>query len=77
MLKHTPSLADLFNQLGLASDIESIEAFVERHQSACKDVSLVQAPIWTESQLNFLQEAVAEDSEWAQVADTLYLMLSR
>jgi len=71
------TLAELFMQLGLPSDKESIEDFVDRNQSVCKDRSIVEAPIWSESQLEFLRQALSEDSDWSQIVDSLYLMLSQ
>jgi hypothetical protein len=56
--------------LGLPADTISINEFVERNQAVCRNRSLIDAPIWTPNQLNFLREAIAEDSDWALVADS-------
>ncbi len=69
------TLSDLFKQLGLPSDPQSIADFIARHEGACRDCALPHAPIWTESQKNFLCEAIAEDADWALPAETLSSLL--
>lgn len=77
MPPHLYTVKDLFQQLGLPSDTASIEDFVHQNRAVCRNLTLVDAPIWTKSQLDFLREAIAEDSDWAQAADSLQLMLSK
>lgn len=67
--KHT--LSTLFEQLGLAADEESIEAFVTRHSPLPREIALQDAPFWSESQSHFLEEGLEEDSDWAEVIDEL------
>jgi Protein of unknown function (DUF2789) len=69
------TMSDLFKQLGLASDPTSIRNFIALHEGACTDCTLPHAPIWTESQRAFLEQAVAEDSDWALPAEELAGML--
>ena len=45
--------------------------FVTQHQGACSHCSLLETPIWTPSQLAFLNEAIAQDADWAGVAERL------
>jgi hypothetical protein len=71
------TMTQLFDQLGLPSDETSIQLFIHQHDGVCRECGLVQAPIWTASQRNFLQEAIAEDSEWALPAEALTAALSR
>jgi Protein of unknown function (DUF2789) len=71
------TMTDLFEQLGLPSDEASIQIFLAQHDGVCRACGLVQAPIWSESQRNFLQEAVAQDSEWSMPAEALMAALSR
>ena len=71
------TLSDLFRQLGLPSDETAIERFISQHQGICRQHTLVAAPLWTDSQRNFLQEAIALDSDWAIVADELTGLLSQ
>jgi len=69
------TLTDLFRQLGLPADPTSIAAFIARHQGACRDGPLCLAPIWNESQRAFLEEAVAQDADWALPAEALTSLL--
>ena len=69
------TLSDLFKQLGLPADPASIEDFIARHEGTCTDCTLPHAPIWTESQRAFLEQAIAEDSDWALPAEALASML--
>jgi hypothetical protein len=71
-----PTLADLFKQLGLSAKQPHIDRFIERHQLNAH-ADLVSAIFWTEDQKAFLQEAIAEDSEWCEVVDELASLLIR
>ncbi|GHD40449.1 Protein of unknown function [Marinobacter persicus] len=71
--KHT--LTTLFEQLGLASDKDSIEEFVSRHSPLPREIALQDAPFWSESQSHFLEEGLEEDSDWAELIDELDAML--
>ena len=69
------TLSDLFRQLGLPADPASIADFIARHKGDCRECALPQAPIWTESQKSFLEEAIAQDADWALPAETLTSLL--
>jgi hypothetical protein len=69
------TMSDLFKQLGLPADPGSIREFIARHEGACVNCTLPHAPIWTESQRAFLEQAVADDSDWALPAEELAGML--
>jgi hypothetical protein len=71
------TMTDLFEQLGLPSDEASIQIFISQNDGVCRACGLVQAPIWSESQRNFLKEAVADDADWALPAEALTAALSR
>ncbi len=71
------TMTQLFKQLGLASDEASIQVFISQHEGVCRECGLIQAPIWNDSQRAFLQEAVAEDADWAIPAEALTAALSR
>ena len=71
------TLSDLFKQLGLPADPKSIADFIARHQGACRDCTLPHAPIWTASQQAFLEDAIAQDADWALPAETLTGLLSQ
>jgi Protein of unknown function (DUF2789) len=70
------TMTQLFQQLGLPSDEASIQVFIAQHEGVCRECGLVQAPIWSESQRNFLKEAVADDADWAIPAEALTAALS-
>lgn len=70
-------MPDLFRQLGLPSDEAAIERFISQHQGICHQHTLVAAPLWTDNQRNFLQEAIDLDSDWAILADELTSLLSQ
>ncbi|MFK3795219.1 MULTISPECIES: DUF2789 domain-containing protein [unclassified Pseudomonas] len=65
-----PTLATLFEQLGLASDEASIDAFISQHRLPA-DVKLIDAEFWTPQQARFLKEELQVDAEWAPVVDDL------
>jgi hypothetical protein len=71
------TMTELFNQLGLPSDEASIQSFILQHDGVCRTCGLAQAPMWSLSQRTFLQEAVAQDADWALVAEALTAALSK
>ncbi len=68
-------LSELFAQLGLASDAQSIEAFLAEHRPLRHDIPLPEAPFWSEAQRQFLREAIELDADWAEAVDHLDAML--
>ena len=66
----TPTLATLFEQLGLESDPVSIDAFISSHFLP-ENIKLSEADFWTPQQARFLKEELREDAEWALVVDEL------
>lgn len=66
---------ELFQQLGLPSKPEQIDKFVQMHSPLQSHVPIEQAHFWNTGQINFLQEAIAENSEWAELVDQLDAML--
>ena len=68
-------LPTLFDQLGLPSDKASIDHFISSH-TLPTGISLVNATFWTPSQARFLKEAIEQDAEWAEIADTVAILLS-
>ncbi len=71
MDKPTHSFTDLFAQLGLPSDEQSIQQFLATHAPLPLDVALADAPFWDASHAAFLREALLEDSDWAEPVDQL------
>ncbi|HCR97257.1 MULTISPECIES: DUF2789 domain-containing protein [Halomonas] len=71
MEKPVHLFSDLFEQLGLPSDAESIEVFIKRHRPLPKEMVLSDAPCWNEGQAEFLREAIEDDADWAELVDEL------
>lgn len=62
---------DLFEQLGLASDAESIRAFIETHRPLPPGMTLAEAPFWSAGQAAFIREELLRDADWAEIVDQL------
>ena len=65
------SIAELFDQLGLASTPAAIDAFIAQHRPQSLGCALPDAPMWTPAQAAFLREAIAADADWALAAEWL------
>ena len=65
-----PTLKTLFEQLGLDSSPEAIDAFIVEHPLP-EDVKLIDAPFWSAQQAQFLKEELREDADWAIAVDEL------
>lgn len=65
------NMSSLFDQLGLPSDTEAIERFIETHGPLAPGILLADAPFWTSAQASFLREEIVEDADWAEVVDEL------
>ena len=65
-----PTLETLFEQLGLDSTQEAIDAFIVAHPLP-EDVKLIDAPFWSDQQAAFLKEELRDDAEWAIPVDEL------
>ncbi|MCL1143400.1 DUF2789 family protein [Shewanella gaetbuli] len=70
------NLQQLFQQLGLEHDDDSINEFIDTHQLA-EDTLLIEASFWNNAQKAFIQEALSEDAQWAEVVDLLNVMLRK
>lgn len=68
-------LSALFDQLGLPSDMASINSFIASHELP-PGTRLPFASFWTPAQRQFLKEALNEDAEWAEAADEIAMLLS-
>lgn len=64
------NLKSLFQQLGLPTSTAAINAFMENNHLPA-DIPLQQAAFWNAAQAQFLRDAIAEDSDWAEVVDQL------
>src|SRR5690554_5719097 len=60
---------ELFEQLGLASDPESIKRFIERNGPIPEEIPLPDAPCWNEGQGASRREATEADADCAGVVD--------
>ena len=67
----THSMQSLFDQLGLDSSEQAMDAFITEHGSLPAEVKLHQADFWSVSQGAFLQQMIYEDADWAEVIDEL------
>lgn len=68
---------DLFAQLGLPNDPASIQAFLTRHAPIAPGLHLPHAPCWTPAQSAFLEEALQQDADWAELVDQLSAALQQ
>ncbi|GGC69826.1 DUF2789 domain-containing protein [Marinobacter halophilus] len=65
------SLHTLFEQLGLPSERKDIEAFIGQYSPLPSEIAIQDAPFWSESQSQFLEEGLEDDSDWAEIIDEL------
>lgn len=65
------SMVNLFDQLGLPSEPDKIDEFIQRHRCLRDGIPLEAAPFWNDSQSEFIREALLEDSDWAEAVDQL------
>ncbi len=65
------SVNALFQQLGLPDSDKDIEQFIATHSPLPSSTLLYQASFWSSAQASFLQEALEEDADWAEVVDEL------
>jgi len=66
-----PSMTRLFDQLGLGSAPQFIEAFIASHKPLPETIALADAPFWSASQAEFLRCEVDADTDWAIVIERL------
>ncbi|MFZ2293836.1 MAG: DUF2789 domain-containing protein [Polaromonas sp.] len=67
--------SELFAQLGLPADAQSIGQFIATHAPLASDIDLPDAKFWTPAQAEFLKEEKLEDADWAELVDQLNLAL--
>lgn len=71
----TPSLEQLFAQLGLPNAPQEIRAFITQHRPLPGDVLLRDAPFWNAGQSALIREKLAADGDWSMVIDMLNVQL--
>lgn len=69
------NMTALFQQLGLPNEAEAIDEFINRHRVLCDGIALTEAPFWTDSQADFLRDAIIDDSDWVELVDQLDVRL--
>ncbi len=62
---------DLFAQLGLPNDDNSIRQFMEANSPLDPSTPLANAAFWTSSQASFLKEQILADADWSELVDQL------
>lgn len=67
--------SDLFRQLGLPSDKESILSFLAEHSPLDPAIRLENAPFWNESQSALLRDEIVRNADWAEVVERLNVAL--
>ena len=68
---------ELFAQLGLPPDDQTIRQFIAAHSPLAADIVLADAPFWTTGQAAFLREEISHDADWAELVDQLDAALRR
>ena len=68
-------LKELFSQLGLASDIFSINEFIGAHSPLANSILLSEAPFWSNSQSTFLKDECLKNADWSETVDLLNTLL--
>jgi hypothetical protein len=71
MEKSFHPFSELFLQLGLPSDGNSIKAFIDLHAPLDEAIELADAPFWTPSQARLLRDELLLDADWAEIVDQL------
>jgi len=71
----THNMSNLFSQLGLPNDPDSIQAFFATHGKLDSNVLITEASFWTAAQATFLKEEILMDADWAAVIDELNVAL--
>lgn len=75
-MKTNHSMTELFDQLGLESGSESIEAFIKQHQLR-REVAIERAPFWKPHQVDLIVASRADDADWSDTVDDLDTLLHK
>lgn len=71
----SPSLEDLFAQLGLPNAPHEMRGFITRHRPLDNTLRLADAPFWNAGQAELIRQKLAADDQWSLVIDTLNTQL--
>ncbi|HEX5805261.1 MAG TPA: DUF2789 domain-containing protein [Macromonas sp.] len=63
--------SELFAQLGLPAEPDSIASFLRQHRPLPDELHLADAPFWNSSQASLLREQLIQDADWAETVDQL------
>lgn len=75
MSPHYHHFCELFEQLGLPSDVSGMVRYIHSHAPLPPGVRLEDARFWTPAQAALLRQQILEDADWAGVVDQLNLAL--
>ena len=64
------TMKTLFAQLGLSTSDTAMDNFMENNHLPA-EIPLESAAFWSAGQAQFIHEAIADDSDWAEVVDHL------
>lgn len=70
------NMQTLFEQLGLPAQISQIDDFINAHTLSDQQ-TIAQASFWNASQAGFIQEALAQDSDWTELVEHLDVQLRK
>ena len=62
---------NLFEQLGLPADDQSICRFIGLNRPLAGSTALADATFWTQAQATFLKEQILADADWSNWIDQL------
>ncbi|ROR23142.1 uncharacterized protein DUF2789 [Comamonas sp. BIGb0124] len=65
-----PTMTNLFLQLGLDAEPETIAEFIQSHQLPA-DTLIADASFWSDAQRQFIAEQIKADAPWALIVDQL------
>jgi len=65
------SIVSLFDQLGLESTDQAIDAFINLNRPLPGRLALYEADFWNSSQAACLKEMKDEDADWSEIVDQL------
>ena len=68
------TMQTLFEQLGLPSKAEQIDAFISENQLKNHE-RIEHASFWSSAQTSFIVESIREDSDWVILVEQLDLQL--
>jgi hypothetical protein len=75
MDKNNHSLTSLFDQSGLDSTEQAIQAFIIKNAPLPANIELYEADLWSSAQASFLKQAKDDDADWSEIVDQLDAML--